>query len=263
MSALLASSFGRALGCQSRVVGALILREMRVRFGRSQLGYLWAVAEPLGYLVGFSAMYHYLDRHPPFGNSMVLFFSTGILPFQLFRHIGNQLSGAFSANQALLTYPIVQPIDTVIARAILEIATSLFVMIIVFGAIIITGNAQMPDNVVRLVESVVLLSLLAFGYGLMSAVIITRINSWHNISRLIMTPMMFLSGIFFSLDSVPLKFRDIVTWNPVLHGVEMFREGYYSNYRGSEIDPFYLAVCAIVLTFVALAMERTVRGRIE
>jgi len=263
MTALLASSFGRALGCQSRVIGALILREMRVRFGRSQLGYLWAIAEPLTYLTAFSAMFHYLDRHPPFGNSMLLFFSTGVLPFQLFRHVGNQLASAFNANQALLTYPIVQPIDTILARAILEIATSLFVMLIVFGAIIVTGNGQLPNDVMRIIEALLLLSLIGFGYGLMSAVIITRINSWQHVSRLIMTPLMFLSGIFFSLDSVPTRLRDIVSWNPILHGVEMFRDGYYSNYRGVQIDAFYLATFGIGLTFIALTMERTIRGRIE
>src|SRR5689334_380226 len=33
-----------------RVIGALVLRDVRARFSRSQLGYLWAVAEPLRYV---------------------------------------------------------------------------------------------------------------------------------------------------------------------------------------------------------------------
>jgi capsular polysaccharide transport system permease protein len=263
MSAILTSSFGRALACQSRVIGALILREMRVRFGRSQLGYLWAVAEPLAYVTVFSFAFQFMDRHPPFGNSMALFFATGILPFQLFRNLGQQLAGAFNANQALLTYPIVQPIDTVVARAILEAATSLFIMLVVFSAFIIAGNASMPESIIRLFEATALLTLLGFGYGLMSAVIITRLDAWHNISRLIMAPMLFLSGVFYSLDMLPPNLRAIVAWNPVIHGVEMYRDGYYPNYRAGDVDPFYLFVWALSLAFIALAMERTVRRRIE
>lgn len=263
MSAPLASTFSRALECQARVVGALILREMRVRFGRSQLGYLWAVAEPLAYVAAFSAMFHFMDRHPPFGSSMPLFFAAGVLPFHMFRNLATQLAGAFNANQALMTYPIVQPIDTVISRAILEVATSLFIMLVVLGAFIVVGDAPLPANIMRIVEAVALLSMLGFGYGLMSAVIITRIDAWQNVTRLIMTPMLFLSGVFYSLDTLPPSVREIVAWNPVIHGVEMFRDGYYTNYRSSDIEPFYLFICGLLLTFVALAMERTIRGRIE
>jgi capsular polysaccharide transport system permease protein len=263
MSAPLASTFGRALQCQARVVGALILREMRVRFGRSQLGYLWAVAEPIAFVAAFSAMFHFMDRHPPFGSSMPLFFATGILPFQMFRNLANQLAGAFSANQALMTYPIVQPIDTILSRAILEVTTSVFIMLVVLGAFVVSGEAPMPANIMRIIEAIALLSLLGFGYGLINAVIITRIDAWLNMTRLIMTPMMFLSGVFYSLETLPPKMREIVAWNPIIHGVEMFRDGYYTNYRTSDIDPSYLFICGLFLTFIALAMERTIRGRIE
>lgn len=263
MSAPLTEAFGQTLKCQARIVGALILREMRVRFGRSQLGYLWAIAEPLSYMIAFSAMFYFVDRHPPFGNSMPLFFAAGIVPFQLFRNMCNQLSGAFGANQALMTYPIVHPLDTIIARSILEVATSLLIMVVVFSALVVATGAPLPANIVRISEAIVLLTLLGFGFGLMSAVIITRINAWQNVVRMIMTPMLFLSGIFYSLDSLPPNLRDILAWNPVLHGVEMFRDGYYTNYRANDIDAFYLLICGILLAFFALAMERTIRGRIE
>ena len=36
-----------AFSIQLRVIGALILREIRGRFGRAKLGYLWAIFEPL------------------------------------------------------------------------------------------------------------------------------------------------------------------------------------------------------------------------
>lgn len=259
----LTETFGRALQTQIRVVGALILREMRVRFGRSQLGYLWTVAEPLSYVAVFSAMFYFVDRHPPFGNSMPLFFATGILPFQFFRNLCNQLSGAFGANQALLTYPIVQPIDTIVSRTILETATSLFVMLIVFGALVVGTGSPLPADIMRIVQAIALLSLLGFGFGLMSAVIITRIQAWQNVVRVAMTPMLLLSGVFYSLASLPPNLREILAWNPVIHGVEMFRDGYYSNYRVNDIDEAYLLFAGLLLTFLALAMERTIRGRIE
>jgi capsular polysaccharide transport system permease protein len=258
-----AQGLATSLKIQLRVIGALVLREMRVRFGRSQLGYLWAIADPLAYIVAFSAMFYFLDRHPPFGNSMALFFATGILPFIMFRNLGNQVAAAFNSNQALLTYPIVQPIDTAVARGILEVATAILIMIIVFGGLYLATNIPRPGNILRMLEALSLLALFGFGIGLISAVIITHIASWQNVFRMLMTPMLFLSGIFYSLDSLPSHLREYLAWNPVLHGVEMFRSGYYANYRAPDFDVFYLLFCSLFVTFLALAMERTMRGRIE
>jgi capsular polysaccharide transport system permease protein len=236
---------------------------MRVRFGRTQLGYAWAIVEPLAYVGLFSLMFHFMDRHPPFGRSMTLFFATGILPFLLFRNVVNQLTGAFKANQALLTYPIVQPIDTIISRTILEVATAFFVMSIVFSMLMYFEQVSAPVNIMRMFESITLLTLIGVGYGLMSAVITTRLESWANISRLIMMPLMFLSGVFTPIDSLPAKVRNVVSWNPIIHGVEMFRDGYYSNFRSDQIDSAYLAVCGLMFLFLGIVMDRTVRAHIE
>jgi capsular polysaccharide transport system permease protein len=39
--------FWQNLATQSRVVGALLIREVYTRFGREGLGFAWIVAEPL------------------------------------------------------------------------------------------------------------------------------------------------------------------------------------------------------------------------
>lgn len=251
----------KAAGTQLRVTGALVLREMRVRFGRSQLGYLWAIAEPLAYILVFSALFTFIGRHPPVGTNMALFFATGILPFTLFRNVGNQLAAAFSANKALLNYPIVQPIDTIYARALLEVATAVFIMLVVFATIVLAMDAPFPHDILRMTEALLLLSLLGFGVGLFNAVVIEHIPSWQNTFRILMMPMLFISGVFFSLESMPPDVRAIVAWNPVLHGVEMFRDGYYSSFRATGLDPVFLLECGLFSTLVSLAAERFLRGR--
>jgi len=252
--------FSRAAATQARVTGALVLREMRVRFGRSQIGYLWAIAEPTAYIFLLSALFEFAGRHPPVGNNMAIFFATGILPFTLFRNLGNQLAGAFNANRALMTYPIVQPVDTILARTALEIATILFIMLIVLSVLVLGTGAPLPNNLVRMGEALGLLSLFGFGVGLFNAVLIDRVASWQNTFRIIMMPMLFVSGVFYSLESVPPGAREILAWNPVIHGVELFRSGYYTNFRATGLEPEYLLYCGLVVTLVALAAERLLRG---
>ncbi len=257
------SKVTEALAVQSRVVFALVLREMRIRFGRSQFGYLWAIAEPLAFIAAFSGIFFFMDRHPPFGNSMALFFATGILPFHLWRNITNQLAAAFQSNKALMMYPIVQPLDTILGRFILEVVTTLFVAMLVVAMLHAAYDVALPDDLLSVVRGLALLSLFAFGIGLTSAVIIDFIPSWQNVLRIIMTPMMLISGIFFSLESLPPSVRDLLVWNPVIHGIETIRAGYFANYRATDLNEFYLLSCGLALTLIGLAAERAFRGHAQ
>lgn len=253
------TNFTTALRLQFRVVGALILREMRVRYGRSQLGYMWALAEPAAYIAAFSAMFIFAQAAPPYGRSMPLFFALGVIPFRLFMALGNQLGSAFDANEALLTYPIVKELDTVIARFILEVMTAVAVMLIVLGVLIATFDVPLPHNILRILEGLALIGALGFGVGLTNAVMTRFLNSWMNLFRMMMSPMIFLSGVFYSLDSLPTNARDVVVWNPVIHGVEMVRQGYYAHYRATGLDEAYLFWWALSATMAGLLLERAIR----
>jgi capsular polysaccharide transport system permease protein len=136
-------------------------------------------------------------------------------------------------------------------------------MAIVFGALIVSEGVPGPHEPLRILEAIVLLAFIGFGYGFLCAVIITRIKSWHNISRLMMTPLMFLSGVLAPIGSLPTTGRTVVSWNPIAHGIEMFRDGYYVNFRSETIDAGYLATWGILLVVLGLVLDRTVRARVE
>ena len=51
-----------ALRVHLRVVAALLRREMSTRYGRSSVGYLWAVAEPCGMIFALSLAFALMSR---------------------------------------------------------------------------------------------------------------------------------------------------------------------------------------------------------
>jgi capsular polysaccharide transport system permease protein len=247
------------LAIQARVIGALILRETRARFGRSQLGYLWAIAEPLLYIISLSLLFDAISRHSPFGSSVGLFFATGLLPYQLYSRIAGALTTAFDANEALLAYPIVKPVDTLIARALLEIATAALVMILLFGGLVFFAGTPEPESLHVMVLALVGLSLMGFGIGTINAVISKVFVSWRQVYDVASRPLMLVCGVFFTLDTLPPGARDIVAYIPITHGIELFRSGYYSGYRSTVLDVGYLFVFGLVLCLIGLAAERLMR----
>jgi len=246
---------------QVRVIGALILRETRVRYGRSQFGYLWALGEPVAYVAAFSAMFTFTGSHAPFGNSMPLFYALGILPFSLFRNLGNQLMMSFEANEALLSFPIVMELDTVYARTILEAATMLVVMTLILSTIVMFSDAPPPNNPLKMAIAVFGLVILGFGVGLINAVVVSIFKSWQNVYSMMAIPLLLTSGVFYSLETLPTKVSEFLSWNPIVHGVEGMRDGYFNNYRAGALDISYLFWWGLALTLIGLAAERAIRIR--
>src|SRR5690606_3667577 len=70
---------------QVEVLHALILREMKTRFGEHQLGYLWALIEPVLWVGTFLGMFYVVGRTAPNGMDTPAFIYTGLLPFIFFR----------------------------------------------------------------------------------------------------------------------------------------------------------------------------------
>ena len=250
-----------AAATQMRVVGALILREARTRFGHSQLGYLWSVAEPVALVVTFTLVSMALGHLPPYGNSLPMFFALGALAYQFYRRVAAFCSAAFDANQALLSYPIVKQVDTLMARAALEVATCLLASFLLLGSLLVFAQQPAPTNHLAMAAAVALLVLLGFGHGTINAVIGAYVASWRNIDAILARPIFILSGIFFVPDRLPPKIVPYLAWNPVLHGVELMRYGYYPDYRSPTLDIQYLFFWALGLTVLGLAAERAMRVR--
>ncbi len=250
-----------AAATRVRFVGALILREARTRFGRAQLGYLWASAEPIAMVATFSLLSVALGHLPPYGDSLPMFFALGTLAFLFYRRVVQFCASAFDANQALLNYPIVKQIDTLLARALLEVATCLFTAGLILAVIVVAMRQPMPVHLEAMAAGIALLVLLGFGQGTINAVIGSYFTSWRQIEAVISRPMFVLSGVFFVPDRMPPKVVSYLAWNPVVHGIEMVRYGYYPDYRSPTLDVGYLFFWALGLTVVGLAAERAMRIR--
>jgi capsular polysaccharide transport system permease protein len=249
----------RSLIIQFRVIFALILREARVRHGRSRAGYLWTIVEPVLLIGALTFLFANVRSVGVSGAEFAVFFATGVLPFQLFRNSSQYISLSFEANAPLLNYPYVKKIDTVIARAVLDFCTHIFVITLVLSFQIYVINAPFPADIPMMLFIIVILMAFAIGAGLCVALMRQAFPSFANIYLILMGPSFFISGVFFSLSSLPVFFREILIWNPIIHGVEGFRSAYYQGYRSADLDLSYLFWWAFSLIFIGLLAERTMK----
>lgn len=81
---------------------------------------------------------------------------------------------------------------------------------------------------------------------------------WHPFSYL----MFPLSGAAFLVSALPVQFQEIVLYLPMVHGVELLRDGFFGSKFIPVYDVAYLIVFNLVLSVLALLFLRFVSRRV-
>lgn len=248
---------------QSRVVFALALRETRTRFGKNQLGYFWALAEPSFYILTFFGMFSLVGKTTPGGMAIIPFLATGFIPYQLVVSSADRVGKAVEGNRGLLFYPHVQPLDIVFARAILELATYLIVFAILVGGYCAFTRTFVVDDILLVLGTMVLTGLLGTALGTVLCALNVLSPTVDRIKQPLMKPLFWISGLFFTANMIPAQYRQYLMWNPILHCTELIRTGWFPQYESLDARPTYVMVWIVGLAFVGLTLERRVRPKVQ
>ncbi len=241
-----------------RTIFALILRETRVRYGRSRIGYAWAFIEPILIVALITLFISGIIGRRALSFEFGIFYALGTLNFQFFRHSSNYIAQSIEGNTPLFNYPSVHEIDAAIARIILETATYIVISCVIFLFLVFVFGATWPAHPQAMIAAFLGLALLSFGLGLNLAALQRRYEMTLQVYGLITAPLFLLSAVIYSAENVSPEFREILLWNPVLHGVEGARHGYYVRY-GSYVSFGYLYFTGAAL--VALGMFQVLLTR--
>lgn len=258
-----ASSLLSGLWLQVEVVHALVLRETRTRFGDHKLGYLWALLEPILIIFTLYGLFHLAGRATPPGMDIFGFIATGLVPYHLFAASARQVAESINGNRALLYYPPVQPIDLALARAVLEAATYLTVFVVLMGGHALVLQNLEIDDLLTVLCGFALASLLGASMGLVFCCLGQISNAVDRARGPLLRPLFWISGIFFTAESLPGHIRGPALLNPVFHCVELVRAGWYPTYGAQHADAGYVLAWIGVLAVIGLLLERVIRRRIE
>ena len=81
---------------------------------------------------------------------------------------------------------------------------------------------------------------------------------WHPFSYLLFP----LSGAVFMVEWLPPMAQEVVLILPMVHGVELLREGYFGSMVHARYDLPYMATFCLVLTLLGLTQERVVSRQV-
>ena len=256
-------SFLRSLRVQWRVIRALMMREVITRFGRENLGVLWLIAEPAIFTLGVSALWSAAGLNHGSSLPIVAFAITGYSSVLMWRNTVSKCNSAIHQNFNLLYHRNVQVIDVFVTRIVLELAgtTASFTLLSLF--FISIDVISPPVDLLQVIGGWLMLAWFGAALGLVLGAattyseVVDRI--WHPASYLLFP----LSGAAFMVEWLPPRFQDVVLMLPMVHGVEMVREGFFGDTVRTHYDASYMALCCLALTLGGLLLVRDAERRVE
>jgi capsular polysaccharide transport system permease protein len=236
---------------------AFLLREFKNRYLSTRLGFVWGLVDPM-ITVGFFLMMKVIVRGrnaPIYGSPALLFFSWGVTTFFMWQHAQRACTGVCDSSRGLFNFRQIKPIDIMIARALLEcleLAAALAAFLCVFSYVGLQITVKDPAMLVVLF---VVIFITGLSVGLLFEVYGTVYRELRKFFAFIMRPMMFISGLYFSMASLSQKALPYFWWNPVFHLVDLVHGCTLPAYESPASLAYVLGFDLVVLT-TALASYR-------
>jgi len=239
------------------VLHALILRDMRTRFGATLWGYGVVVLWPCVHIFMLIAIYTFQKLAAPLGDNRALFFATGAVPVLVFQYISREVMKAVIMNRPLTYYPQVKLFDVIFARILVEIVTGFLALLVVTTVLLCIGSDPVPAEPFTAMCAYLSAILLGIGIGTINVAIIGFFPGWMIGYALISILLYVSSGVMFLPSYMPDKIYYWMKFNPVLQLAEWVRSAYYP-YAGIQIDYLYILLFALTSITVGLWLIRNV-----
>jgi capsular polysaccharide transport system permease protein len=234
------------------VIFALFIREIRTGFN-DKVGLAWAVIQPVTFIIVLAYLRGRFDGGSVHNIPTFVFIAYGVIFLKFFTATINSCASSLRKNKALFAFRQVQPLSSLIAIGFFQLLIHFFVAIIIALVMYLIGIEIRLDDTLSLLAIFFQLWLVGMSIGLLFCLSESYVPEMSKVRSLMLMPLLFISGILFSLKDIPQEYWPYLDWNPLLHAIELVRDAAYSNYGAVGVSSTFLVQVALASTFFALA----------
>ncbi|MDG1372562.1 MAG: ABC transporter permease [Paracoccaceae bacterium] len=219
------------------------------RSRRESAKLFWLFVEPAGQLSILIILFTFIGRSPAYGTSMALFLLTGIVMLNFFQVGSGMVMAAMLQSSNKLRLAPIGVYHDAIASSFFKLITALgYTTILLIGIWYIQGIDVIPKHPLVALQAFLWCSVACLGMGLLRAYAAKFMPLVERVYVTVSRGLIFISGVFFVPSFMPPQIRDLLSYNPVLHVIELFRLGMYDQYPTIVFSQAYLALFALGTT---------------
>jgi ABC-type polysaccharide/polyol phosphate export permease len=229
------------------LVRNLVRRNVTSRYKRSVLGILWTLLDPLFTMIVMAIVFGALFQTavPRFS----LFLLSGIVIWNFISQSSTQAIADLMYGGSLMNQ-VYMPRSVYAFAAIGTGLANLGFAMIPLGLIMFVTGTPISWALLFLPVSLLIVSMFTLGVGLLMSGFSVFFADVLNIHTILLQLLMWLSGIFYTLEALPEHMRTIIALVPTYHMVTIFRTPIYAGelppigsilYAGSFAIIFFVA----------------------
>ncbi|MFH2068539.1 MAG: ABC transporter permease [Candidatus Omnitrophota bacterium] len=199
----------------------LVVKDLKLTYKNSFLGFFWSLLNPLlrtfiFYFV-FTKIFRIGIEH------YVIYLLSGILAWMFFANSLNFATRSIVDNSALIKkvyFPReIYPVSSTLAQLI-NFALALIILFLW----VFFSKIDMGLSLIYLPLIIVLQLIFTIGVGLLFATIYVFVRDLGHLLELILMAWMYMTPIFYNVDMVPERFRQIYLLNPMAALLSFYRD---------------------------------------
>jgi len=216
------------------ILWTLVQRDLRVRYSRSLLGYVWTVLDPLlmasVYFVVFTFIFKAGGRVAD--KPYFLYLLSGLLAWQWFTGSVNDTAKSL-IQEARLVRSTNLPREIWVIRCVLakgvEFVFSLPVLVGFVLYYLVRGRVELDWELVFFPLGMLLQFVLLVGLGLLLAPLTVLATDMQRVVRIVLRFMFYLTPVLYGTHAVPEFLRVILAFNPLNGILSLYRGGLFAR----------------------------------
>jgi ABC-2 type transport system permease protein len=254
----------------------LTLRELRGKYKRSALGYLWSVINPAVNLAIYTVVFGvFLKVPPPIGDpsgleSYGFWLVAGLIPWTFVTNSLGAAVGVMVGNESLIKKVYFQrwvlPASTILA-CLIGFLVELLVLIVAFALV---GNLTL-EFIPMLLVLVVLETVFVLGIGLALSVANAYFRDIQHFLGIFLNVWFYATPILYPMEQVPeeasvlgvqLPLRDLMRLNPMASFTDAYRDLLYHLRNPTALQLLGLLLAAVASLALGTAAFRRLEPRL-
>ncbi|WP_285027537.1 ABC transporter permease [Plantibacter sp. ME-Dv--P-122b] len=237
----------------------LTVRDLRVRYSTSALGYVWSILDPLVMSGIYWFVFTQVFRRDVGEEPYIVFLLAALLPWMWFTGSVSDSTRAF-LREAKLVRSTTIPRTIWVNRIVLSKGIEFLAALPVLAAFAIFSGAQVNLDIVLFPFAIVIQAVLTIGLCLIVAPLVVFFRDLERAVKLILRFMFYATPIIYSTTALPDRIEPFAAFNPLSGIFALYRSAFFPQELNWHLVGVSAAMSTVILAVGLLVFKRCERS---
>ncbi|MSS14429.1 ABC transporter permease [Porcincola intestinalis] len=240
------------------MIWSLVRRELRGKYEKSVLGFLWAFLGPLFQILIYSLVFTNI-----FHNNMpnfYIFLMSGILPWTFFSDSLGQGTGAIIYN-AEMVKKIYFPREVLVISEVIAKLINMLLSFAVMAVFLVISGIGFSDQIVLLPIVVLIELILCLGASFFVSAITVYFRDLEYVIQVVLMAWIWATPIMYSLDDVTYPMKRILFLNPLTQVITCYHDILYFHRWTAPREYLIPLIEGIVILMIGYSVFNKIKKR--